>query len=389
MGFLKDIASVAAPIVGGMVGGPMGAQIGSAIGGAISSRQMAKQAGETAAQYDARMRQLGQQGFFKPVAMKTLYGQSEFKVDPVTGAVTSAGYTPSETVQEQQGRLGVLMGQGLTAAEQAVPFAQQYAEPAQGLFNLGQSYLADTPEEARQRYMQQQMDALRPYDIEEEQRLAAGVFGRGRGGLSVGTGGQPELQALAEARRRRDLQLAAGAEQAAQQQIGFGTQQLGKAAGLMGTGYDMMQGSLSPYQSYLANQARLEELAQQPLEMGLNVGSTAMTGQQFGANMGKSGALGTAQQQLASAERKNEMMQGLFGNQELLGNVGDAVRTGIGKVGGLFGSSSPTMPSNVLMPGGGIGGAMSAYDNMGSYGMTPTQTSFGSVPFSGQPVSYI
>ena len=340
MGFLKDIVSVAAPVVGNMIAPGIGGQIGSAIGGAIAGRQQAKRAGESAAQYDARMRQLQQQGFFRPVAMKTLYGQSEFKVDPVTGAVTSASYTPSESVQEQQGRLGVLMGQGLTAAEQAVPFAQQYAEPAQGLFSLGQSYLADTPEEARQRYMQQQMDALRPYDIEEEQRLAAGVFGRGRGGLSVGTGGQPELQALAEARRRRDLQLAAGAEQAAQQQIGFGTQQLGKAAGLMGTGYDMMQGSLAPYQSYLANQARLEELAQQPLEMGLNVGATAMTGQQFGAYMGKAGAGVTAQQQLASAERENEMMQGLF-EGDLLTDAGSAIKTGIGKIGGLFSGGVP------------------------------------------------
>jgi hypothetical protein len=341
MGFLKDIAAVAAPIAGAYFGGPAGAQIGSAIGGAISSRQMAKQAGESAAQYDARMRQLQQRGAFKPVAMKTLYGQSEFKTDPVTGAVTSASYTPSETVQEQQGRLGVLMGQGLTAAEQAVPFAQQYAAPAQGLFNLGQSYLADTPEEARQRYMQQQMDALRPYDIEEEQRLAAGVFGRGRGGLSVGTGGQPELQALAEARRRRDLQLAAGAEQAAQQQIGFGTQQLGKASGLMGTGYDLMQGSLAPYQSYLQNQARLEELAQQPLELGLNVGATAMTGQQFGADLAQAGAGEIADQQAAARRRQSELMSGFLGNTKLQGDIGSAIKTGIGKIGGLFSGGVP------------------------------------------------
>jgi hypothetical protein len=312
MGFLKDAISVAAPIVGGMVGGPVGAQIGSAIGGAISQRQLAKQAGETAAQYNARMQQLGQQGFFRPVAMKTLYGQSEFKVDPVTGAVTSASYTPSETVQEQQGRLGVMMGQGLTAAEQAVPFAEQFAAPAQGLFNIGQEYLSTTPEEARQRYMQQQMDVLRPYDIEEEQRLARTTFGRGAGGLSVGAGGNPYLQALQESRNRRNLQLAAQAEQAAQQQIGFGAQQLAKAGGLLGTGYDIMQGSLAPYQSYLANQARLEELAQQPLTMGANLGATAMTGQQYGADMSSQGALGLAQQQMAAAEGRNERMQGLF-----------------------------------------------------------------------------
>ncbi|NCX90731.1 MAG: hypothetical protein EBX03_03720 [Rhodobacteraceae bacterium] len=312
MGFLKDAISVAAPIVGGMVGGPVGAQIGSAIGGAISQRQLAKQAGETAAQYNARMQQLGQQGFFRPVAMKTLYGQSEFKVDPVTGAVTSASYTPSETVQEQQGRLGVMMGQGLTAAEQAVPFAEQFAAPAQGLFNIGQEYLSTTPEEARQRYMQQQMDVLRPYDIEEEQRLARTTFGRGAGGLSVGAGGNPYLQALQESRNRRNLQLAAEAEQAAQQQIGFGAQQLAKAGGLLGTGYDIMQSSLAPYQSYLANQARLEELAQQPLTMGANLGATAMTGQQYGADMSSQGALGLAQQQMAAAEARDERMQGLF-----------------------------------------------------------------------------
>ena len=340
MGFLKDIVSVAAPVVGNMIAPGIGGQIGSAIGGAISSRRMEKQVGETAAQYDARMRQLGQQGSFRPVAMKTLYGQSEFKVDPVTGAVTSASYTPSESVQEQQGRLGVLMGQGLTAAEQAVPFAQQYAEPAQGLFSLGQSYLADTPEEARQRYMQQQMDVLRPYDIEEEQRLARTTFGRGAGGLSVGAGGNPYLQALQESRNRRNLQLAAGAEQAAQQQIGFGTQQLGKAAGLMGTGYDMMQGSLAPYQSYLANQARLEELAQQPITMGANLGATAMSGQQYGANMAGKGALGLAQQQIGLAEGRDARMQGLL-EGDLLTDVGSAVKTGIGKIGGLFSGGFP------------------------------------------------
>lgn len=312
MGFLKNVVSVAAPIVGGMVGGPAGAQIGSAIGGYISNREMQKQAGETAAQYNARLQQLGQRGFFRPVATKTYFGQSQFDVDPVTGAVKSAGATPSQSIAEQQGRLGVLMGQGLTAAEQAVPFAQQYATPAQGLFNLGQSYLAPTAEEARQRYVQQQMDILRPYDIEEEQRLAASNLARGTGGLSVGTGGNPLLRQLLEQRNRRNVQIAAQADPYAQQQIDFGAQQLAKAGGLMGTGFDLMQGALAPYQSYLANQARLDELVQQPLTMGMNIGATAMTGQQYGADLASKGALGLAQQQMAAAEGKNESLQGLF-----------------------------------------------------------------------------
>jgi len=340
MGFLKDALSVAAPIVGNMIAPGIGGQIGSMVGGAISGRQMAKQAGESAAQYDARMRQLQQRGAFKPVATKTLFGQSNYKVDPITGQLLEAGYTASDSVKADQERFENLKQAGLSSAEQAVPFSQQYAAPAQGLFNLGQSYLADTPEEARQRYMQQQMDALRPYDIEEEQRLLALGFGRGTTGLSVGAGGNPMLKALQEGRNRRGLQLAANAEEAAQQQIGFGTQQLGKAAGLMGTGYDTMQASLAPYQSYLSNQANLEKLAQQPYTMGLNAGATAMTGQQFGAELGQAGAGVTAQQQIGAAKRKNEMMQGLF-EGDLLTDAGDAIKTGIGKIGGLFSGGVP------------------------------------------------
>jgi hypothetical protein len=349
MGFFKDALSVAAPIVGNMIAPGIGGQIGSMVGGAISGRQMSKQAGETAAQYDARMRQLGAQGAFKPVATKTLFGQSNYKVDPITGQLLEAGYTASDSVKADQERFENFKQAGLASAEQAIPFAQQYGAPAQGLFNLGQEYLSETPEQARQTYMQQQMDALRPYDVEEEQRLLAMGFGRGTTGLSVGAGGNPMLKALQEGRNRRGLQLAANAEQAAQQQIGFGTQQLAKASGLMGTGYDLMQGSLAPYQSYLSNQAKLEELAQQPYTMGLNAGATAMTGQQFGANMGKAGAGVTAQQQLAAAQRKNEMMQGLF-EGDLLTDAGSAIKTGIGKIGGLFGGGSS------MIPGGGFGG---------------------------------
>ena len=347
---VKSIVATAAPIAGAYFGGPMGAQIGSMVGGAIAGKQQERQAGESAAQYDARMRQLQQRGAFKPVATKTLFGQSNYKVDPITGQLLEAGYTASDSVKADQERFENFKQAGLASAEQAIPFAQQYGAPAQGLFNLGQEYLSETPEQARQTYMQQQMDALRPYDVEEEQRLLAMGFGRGTTGLSVGAGGNPMLKALQEGRNRRGLQLAANAEQAAQQQIGFGTQQLAKASGLMGTGYDLMQGSLAPYQSYLSNQAKLEELAQQPYTMGLNAGATAMTGQQFGSELGQSGAANTANQQIAANQRQAALMEGFLDNTELQGQIGGAIKTGIGKIGGLFGGGSS------MIPGGGFGG---------------------------------
>lgn len=383
MGFLSDIVSVAAPVVGAMSGIPGGAQIGAAVGGAISGRQRARQAGETAAQYAARMSQIGQRGFFRPVTVRTFFGESDFDVDPRTGAVTRAAYTPSQAVQEERRRLGVLMGQGLTTAEEAVPFAREFLPAARGLFAVGQQYLPTDRRQAEQQYVQEQLALLRPSDIEEEQRLAASVFGRGRGGLSVGPGGQPELQALAEARRRRDLQIAAQARPEVMRQIEFAAQQQARAGGLLGTGYDIMRGSMAPYEGYLGTQARLEELAQRPLQMGVDIGRAALPGQQYGGTFAERGARGIAQQQLAAEERRDEIIQGLLSNKELIGDITGAVRTGAERIGGLFGTPAPIgVPTPVLIPGGGIGGAMGAYSNMSKYGSTP-------VPFAGQPVSYI
>ena len=355
MGLFSKIAKVAGPamqIAGMATGNPMLSMAGSAIGQYGASKKLAQQAGETSQQYAARMAQAGQQGFFRPVDVKTLYGQSNFEVDPTTGQLKSAGYTASDAVQADQARFGDLMQTGLNTAEQAVPFAQQYSAPAQGLFNLGQDYLADTPEQARQNYMQQQMAALRPYDIEEEQRLLAMGFGRGTTGLSVGAGGNPMLKALQESRNRRGLQLAAGAEDAAQQQINFGTSQLTKASGLMGTGYDAMTAALSPYQNYLRQQSGLEDLAKQPFQMGLNAGATAMTGQQYGANALQDSALNQAKVSMGQAQNKYDATTGLLNNKELMGDVGGLVQKGIGKIGGLFsgfGGGPAPMTSNMGM----------------------------------------
>jgi hypothetical protein len=370
MGMFSSIAKVAGPamqIAGMATGNPMLSAAGSAIGQYGASKKLAQQAGETSQQYAARLSQAGQQGFFRPVDVKTLYGQSNFKVDPTTGQLTEAGYTASDAVQADQARFGNLMQTGLNTAEQAVPFAQQYSAPAQGLFNLGQDYLADTPEQARQNYMQQQMAALRPYDIEEEQRLLAMGFGRGTTGLSVGAGGNPMLKALQESRNRRGLQLAAGAEEAAQQQIGFGTSQLSKAAGLMGTGYEMMTGSLSPYQNYLGQQAGLEQKAQQPFTMGLNAGATAMTGQQYGADALQDSALNQAKVSMGQAQNRFDTTTGLLNNKELMGDVGDLVQKGIGKIGGLFSGGFP----------GFGGGPAPMTSNMGMGMSDPSKFQFG------------
>jgi hypothetical protein len=159
------------------------------------------------------------------------------------------------------------------------------------LFGLGQQYLAQSPEQARQQYIAEQQALLNPIRQQEEQRLASSVFGRGRAGLNIGTQGQPELAALASARRTQDLQLAAEAERVAQQRIGFG-------AGLFGTGIDLQTKSLAPFQQQFGTQQLLEQAALQPLDIGAQLGGRTATA---GANVGQSlltGGLGAAQTQL-------------------------------------------------------------------------------------------
>lgn len=365
MGFLKSIAAVAAPAIGTALGGPVGGAIGSAIGGRLAGNQIAGNLQQAGAGYANRLNQLGQMGFFKPVGVKTLYGESKFDVDPTTGQLKSASYQASPEVIARQQQLGALMGSSLGQAEQAAAMQPQFQQAAQGLFGLGQQYLAQTPEELRQRYMQEQMDVLRPYDIEEEQRLASSVFGRGRGGLSVGAGGQPELQALAEARNRRNLQLAAGAEQAAQQQLGFGAGLFGTGAGILTSGYQNQAGALAPFTSQFQAQQALETAAQQPLQLGATLGQAAMGGGQFAAGLGATGALGQLQAGQAGEAARYNIMRGLMespqvqqGAQQGFGMLGNAAK-------GIY-----NWGKNIFT-GGGFGGGFQG--QAGSGGNLPYQ----------------
>ena len=132
---------------------------------------------------------------------------------------------------------------------------------------------------------------LDPIRQREEQRLASSVFGRGRAGLNVGDVGQPELAALANARRTQDLQLAAQAEQEARSRLGFGT-------GLLETGYGLQTKALAPFQQQFGVSQLLEQAALQPLDIGSQLGGRTATA---GANVGQSlltGGLGAAQTQL-------------------------------------------------------------------------------------------
>ena len=272
----------------------------SVLGGYLSGKSAEKAANTSAQAQLQAARIAAEEQRFRPVGMSTRFGTSQFQFGP-EGRLSGAGYTASPEIQALQNRLSALYGTSLGQAEEAQALGAPLGMAGQGLFGLGSQYLAQSPETARQQFMREQQDLLRAPRMEEEQRLAASVFGRGRAGLNVGAAGQPELAALAGARRQQDLALAANAEQAAQQRVGFGAGLFGTGANLLGTQYGLQTQALGPFQSQFGLSQLLEQAAQQPLDIGAQLGGRSATA---GANVGQtllSGGLGAAQTRLAGS----------------------------------------------------------------------------------------
>jgi hypothetical protein len=264
--------------------------IGDIVGGALSlaggifggkSAQSAADASAAAQLEAARIAAEAQR--FRPVGITTRFGESYFDLNK-KGQLTGAGYTASPEIQALQDRLSALYGTSLGQAEQAQALGMPIGAAAEGLFGLGQQYMAQSPEQARQQFMNEQYALLDPVRQREEQRLGAGVFGRGRAGLNIGDIGQPELFALSSARRQQDLELARQAEQAAQQRTAFGAGLFETGAGLLGQQYGLQTQALSPFQTQFGLSQLLEQAAQQPLDIGAQLGGRAATA---GANVGQ------------------------------------------------------------------------------------------------------
>lgn len=284
------------------------ATIGGSLLSSSASRSAASQ--QAAASREASQAQLeaariaAEEARFRPVGISTRFGQSQFQFGP-EGRLSGASYAASPEVQALQQRLSALYGDSLGLAERAVA-------PSETLFGLGQQYLAQTPQQARNQYLQEQYAILDPIRQREEARLGASVFGRGRAGLNIGDIGQPELAALANARRTQDLQLAAQAEQEARNRIAYGTGLFGEAGKLQTT-------ALAPFQTQFGVSQLLEQAALQPLDIGAQLGGrTATAGAQAGQSLLQGGLaasqtqLGGRQQQIAANQLAGQNLMNSF-----------------------------------------------------------------------------
>jgi hypothetical protein len=322
------------PITAALIGG------GSALLGGLLGGSSARSAARTQAGAQLESAQIAaNEARFRPVGITTRFGGSQFQmgvpglIAPVASdfatpeefqaaqsayetrlqnesRVTGASYSLDPTLRAYRERFLGLAGGALTDAEGARQRFAPLGTASQGLFNLGQQYLAESPEQAAEKYVLGRQNLLAPSRERQLAGLRTNLFNTGRQGLSVGATGvrpgggeglrasNPELEAYYNAIAQQDAQLAAEGMQGGMEQTRFG-------AGLYGTGgnlatqmYGLESAALGPYQAYLSGATGLEALGQQPLEMGSALGGRIAN--PTGANALFQGGMGAAQSNYAA-----------------------------------------------------------------------------------------
>jgi len=328
-------------------------QTGATTAAGLLQQQTSREAAQKAQQMiDAETAAAKASSQFRPIGMTTRFGTSQFAVDPVTGQLTSAGYTLSPEAKNAQDRLVKLAESGLQQAEGAQQAFAPLQTGAQTLFGLGNQYLAQNPQDVAQNYLNQQMALLQPGRELELANLQNRLQQQGRGGLSVAQGGTlgattPELQALFNARAQQEAQLAANAQQAGQQQVAFGAGLLGTGAQTMGQYYGGQQAAYSPYTTALGQVQNLESMAQQPFQMGAQLGQTAATAGARAGALGLEGANISQRLATGAAATTNPYSTALSGaaSNPLFSQV----------FGGLFGNTPPMTAMSALPTSFGTG----------------------------------
>lgn len=346
MGSANPIAAIASPVLG-------------LAGGLISGGKAADAAKGQAEALRAAADKASAMAQFNPYGMTTNFGTSTFNNG-------QGGYTLSPELQAIQNRLFAQTGQ--YDPTQVAQAAQPIYGGASSLFNLGQQYLAKSPEQAAQDYMTQQQGLLAPSRQADLARVQTANFGRGTSGLGVntGTGGAPSnplAQALFNAQAKQDLQLAAQADEAGMARAKFG-------AGLFGTGGELLRqvpslttAGYGPLEAQLGLLGTTEKLGQQPFLLSQDLATKYA---QAGANAGQ-----LYLQPQAAAAQAYSQYQGYSPMGTALSGAGSAI-------GGMGGMSAGSGWFGDLIGGGSGMGLLNSstssqgyMNSIGAYGSGP------------------
>jgi hypothetical protein len=271
---------------------------------------------DIADQNAALAREAAEAAKFKPVGVTTRFGSSNFGYD-ANGRLTSAGYTLDPSLKAIQDRqMGMLPG-----------LQDQYEQTTA----LGRGYLATTPQQQAQKYMQEQLALVNPAReaglSQIQNKLAQqGRLGLSTGGTSTTMATNPEMAAYQNAIQQENLRLAAQSTQGGMDYANFG---LG-----------LMSQANKPLQTALGSAQYLEGMGQGAMDLGTSLGAQVSTS---GANAGR---MGLSAQQDAQV---NPWAKGLIGF-----GADQAASNRLQQLAGLFGGTQATT-QNPYVPAGTYG----------------------------------
>lgn len=261
------------------MGGPVAAIAGPVLqlgGGLISGSKAADAAKGQADALRAAADKASAMAQFKPYGMTTAFGTSAFEDG-------KGSYTLSPQLKAIQDQLFAQAG-SYDASALGNAAQQPLMGGSQSLFNLGQQYLATSPEQAAQDYITQQRGLLSAGREQQLSGIRNQLAQSGRAGLSVGgtesgniQASNPELQAYYNALAQQEAQLAANADVYGRDRTTYG-------AGLLGTGGDLLKqlssvqtAGYDPLRTQLGLLGATEEMGQQPFRLSQDLANNYAT----------------------------------------------------------------------------------------------------------------
>jgi len=318
------VSAVAGPVLnlaGGLIGGSKAAD--AAKGQAEALRAAAEKASAMAA--------------FTPYGMTTAFGTSKFEDG-------KGSYQLSPELQAAQNRLFAQMGAyDPTKVGQA---AQPIYGGVESLFNLGQQYLAKSPEQAAADYIASQQSLLAGSREQQlaairNQQLQTGRTGLATGGTTTGMAAtNPEMAAYYNALAQQDRELAAAATAEGRKNITFGAGLFGTGGELLGQVPRLTSAGYAPLETQLGLLRTTESMGQDPYKLSIDLANQYA---QAGARQGQ-----LYLQPQAAAAQSYAQYQGYSPMASALSGAGSA----LGSMGG--------------------GGASSWFSNLIGSGSTPT-----------------
>lgn len=304
--------------VSGLVGGAMNLA-GGLIGGSKAADASKGQAEALRAAAD----RASAMAAFTPYGMTTAFGTSKFEDG-------KGSYTLSPELQAIQSRL--FGAAGAYDPTRAGAAAEPIYGGATNLFNLGQQYLAQSPEQAAADYAAKQQALFAGTDEQRlaqlrNQQLQTGRSGLATGGTTTGMAAtNPEMAAYYNSLAQRDREIAAAADAEARKQITFGAGLFGTGGELLGQAAKTTAAGYAPLEAQLNLLGTTEKMGQQPFLLSQDLANQYA---QAGARQGQ-----LYLQPQAAAAQAYSQYQGYSPMSAALSGAGSAI-SGMSGTGGV------------------------------------------------------